>query len=294
MTTENPHKIMLWSTMGEKPARHSLECKAPGCDWKIPTNEEYEDHARKAAQEHIDMWNLRQTNGGHVGLIGVLTAERDAARKAYEAMTVELAEGRLSDGFHSHNELYRHRMVLTAHAALGWKAAGYLVVKSWQHSDGEPCFGGGWFIVLAKLPTVGLVSYHYKAEHWDLFEIPEVEGKDLPAFDGHTADDVASRLTAALYVYGDDTADMYRNLGKYYALDAMGVDNWDGYEAAMEEVGNEDLRVRVVLAAIRPQPLRPGPSVHRLPDTAAVLVAPGNVRHRARQRLQLQGGGERR
>ncbi len=189
----------------------------------------------------------------------------------------ELAEGRLSDGYHTHAELYRHRMALTAHAALGWKAAGYLVVKSWQHSDGEPCFGGGWFIVLAKLPTVGLVSYHYKAEHWDLFEIPEVEGKDLPAFDGHTADDVASRLTAALYVYGSNAIDMSQDLRKYYALEAMGVDNWEGYEPAMEEMHNADLRVRLVLATIRPQPRRPGPALHRIPHTTTELVAPRDV-----------------
>lgn len=68
----------------------------------------------------------------------------------------------------------------------------YGVHKSWKHHDGEDCFGGGWFIVSAMLPT-GLISNHYRAEHWDLFKIPEVE-KALFEFDGHTPQDVLKRL----------------------------------------------------------------------------------------------------
>lgn len=36
----------------------------------------------------------------------------------------------------------------------------YEVHKSYRHADGELCFGGGWFIVMANLPT-GQVSNHY-------------------------------------------------------------------------------------------------------------------------------------
>ena len=68
----------------------------------------------------------------------------------------------------------------------------YNVHKSWRHSDGELCFGGGWFIVSAMLPT-GLISNHYQAEDWDLFKVPEVE-KALYEFDGHTSQDVLHRL----------------------------------------------------------------------------------------------------
>lgn len=68
----------------------------------------------------------------------------------------------------------------------------YDVHKSWKHYDGELCFGGGWFIVVAILPT-GQISNHYKAEDWDLFKIPEVE-KAKYEYDGHTALDVLGRL----------------------------------------------------------------------------------------------------
>lgn len=103
--------------------------------------------------------------------------------------------GAVSDGHHTFAELYDYRMLYNAHAATGWLASGIPVVKSWRHSDGEPCFGGGWFIVTATLPT-GQVSNHYMAEHWPLFNVPEV---DLPPeWDGHTPADAANRLRQAL------------------------------------------------------------------------------------------------
>jgi hypothetical protein len=66
------------------------------------------------------------------------------------------------------------------------------VHKSWKHHDGELCFGGGWFIVCAMLPT-GQISNHYPIKDWDLFQIPETE-KALFKFDGHTGQDVIDRL----------------------------------------------------------------------------------------------------
>jgi hypothetical protein len=69
------------------------------------------------------------------------------------------------------------------------------VHKSWHHSDGEPCFGGGWFIVVAQLPS-GQVSNHYKADDWTLFDVPERE-TGAP-YDGHTPAIALERLLAAL------------------------------------------------------------------------------------------------
>ena len=115
--------------------------------------------------------------------------------------------GELSDGYHTFNELYNFRKVYNAALFNEWaenletssdfgqalfNVPKYNVHKSWRHSDGELCFGGGWFIVSAMLPT-GLISNHYKAEDWDLFKIPEVE-KALFEFDGHTGSDVLERI----------------------------------------------------------------------------------------------------
>jgi hypothetical protein len=59
----------------------------------------------------------------------------------------------------------------------------YDVHKSLKHFDNEECFGGGWFIVSALLPT-GLISNHYEMKDWDLFQVPQTE-KALFEFDGH-------------------------------------------------------------------------------------------------------------
>jgi len=107
----------------------------------------------------------------------------------------QLAEGNASDGFHTHNDLYRHRTVLHAHAVRRWRDEGREVVKSQRHHTGEPCLGGDWFIVVAQLEQ-GQVSYHYHLKDWDLFDVPVVELP--PPWDGHTSDDVYERLVASL------------------------------------------------------------------------------------------------
>lgn len=122
--------------------------------------------------------------------------ERDSGR-ALEALRQDLAEGEASDGQHTHNELYEYRMLYHAHAARMWVAAGVPVVKSWRHHDGEECFGGEFFIVVATLPE-GQVSNHYPAHSWGLFAVPEASC--APQHDGHTPEVAAARLRGALAV----------------------------------------------------------------------------------------------
>lgn len=100
-----------------------------------------------------------------------------------------------SDGYHTFKELYEFRKVYNAALFNEWASFyydRYKVHKSWRHHDGELCFGGGWFIVVAVLPT-GQISNHYEAKDWDLFKIPETETALFP-FDGHTPQDVLERL----------------------------------------------------------------------------------------------------
>lgn len=121
----------------------------------------------------------------------------------------EFKENDICDGYHTFNELYEFRKMYNAALFNEWaipitchtptedvilKRPKYNVHKSWRHHDGELCFGGGWFIVCAMLPT-GLISNHYKAADWDLFRIPEAHRALFP-FDGHTGKDVLERLKA--------------------------------------------------------------------------------------------------
>jgi hypothetical protein len=113
-----------------------------------------------------------------------------------------LKVGLISDGYHTFDELYDFRKIYNAALFNEWAMLWnenklaiipkYDVHKSWKHNDGELCFGGGWFIVVAILPT-GQISNHYEAKDWGLFKIPEVEKAKYP-FDGHTTQDVLQRL----------------------------------------------------------------------------------------------------
>lgn len=72
------------------------------------------------------------------------------------------------------------------------------VVKSRKHHDGEECFGGGWFIVMAELPT-GQISNHYELKYWEYFKCEEVDV--APEWDGHTPEDAAHRLEGFIAGY---------------------------------------------------------------------------------------------
>lgn len=101
----------------------------------------------------------------------------------------------ISDGHHTFKELYDFRKMYNASLFNEWAKSNpptYDVHKSWKHNDGKLCFGGGWFIVVALLPS-GQISNHYPREDWDLFKIPEVEVVKYP-YDGHTPNDVLRRL----------------------------------------------------------------------------------------------------
>jgi hypothetical protein len=145
-----------------------------------------------------------------------MTSESPEGQILRLASQLNLAPEEITDGYHTFKELYDFRKIYNAALFNEW-AANYIKVtevkkkgedfiyrkieptevrynvhKSWRHFDGELCFGGGWFIVSAQLPT-GQISNHYKAEDWDLFKVPETE-KALFEFDGHTSEDVLNRL----------------------------------------------------------------------------------------------------
>lgn len=108
------------------------------------------------------------------------------------ANVVEIPEtgiGDLSDGHHTFNGLYYQRMNLFAALVKAYRDKAW---KSRKHEDGEPCFGGGWFIVGIETPE-GNYTYHYKDKYFDLFDCEELPvGKH---WDGHTEEDVTRLLS---------------------------------------------------------------------------------------------------
>lgn len=99
----------------------------------------------------------------------------------------------LKDQAHTIDELYEFRLVYNALLFNLWEETGkYEVYKSKRHDDGELCFDGDYFIVVAMLPK-GQISNHYPMDKWEYFKIPEYE-KVKDEFDGHTSQDVLDRL----------------------------------------------------------------------------------------------------
>lgn len=115
--------------------------------------------------------------------------ELSCLRNFIESLQQEQDMGEVSDGYHTFNELYYYRMLYNA--AFFNSLPKDWVHKSKRHHTGEECFGGGWFIVMANLPT-GQVSNHYELKDWDLFKVPEKEIAD--EWDGHTPQEAARRL----------------------------------------------------------------------------------------------------
>lgn len=91
-------------------------------------------------------------------------------------------KGGISDGSHTFDELYFHRMVLFSvicnnNQSLAW--------KSWKHHDGT--MFDDYFIVGIDTPD-GQFTYHYHKNYWDIFDVRECDF--APEWDGHTAKDI--------------------------------------------------------------------------------------------------------
>lgn len=95
--------------------------------------------------------------------------------------------GNISDGYHTFDELYFHRMMLFAvichsHLDKAW--------KSWKHHDGS--MYDDYFIV-GITTMVGDYTYHYHKDYWNLFKVKEYEF--APEWDGHQPEDITRLLT---------------------------------------------------------------------------------------------------
>lgn len=95
--------------------------------------------------------------------------------------------GDTSDGYHTFNELYRHRAILFSvicneRPEVSW--------KSKRHHDGT--MYDGMFIVGIDTPE-GQATYHYDINpYWNLFRVKELEL--APEWDGHTPGEAIRRI----------------------------------------------------------------------------------------------------
>lgn len=96
-------------------------------------------------------------------------------------------KGNISDGYHTFNELYYHRMILFSvilnqNKDLAW--------KSKLHDDGT--MFDNYFICGINTPD-GQYTYHYDLKYWDMFKIKVLNF--APKYDGHMPKDITRLLS---------------------------------------------------------------------------------------------------
>lgn len=128
-------------------------------------------------------------------------------------MLVRASMKDISDGYHTFDDLYNHRMILTAAVCTllklenNWERTSETSLigrcyRSWQHHPDDAPIFDGMFIVVIELPRVGQISYHYNAEHWDKFSMCETV-QHAPKWDGHTAEDTITRIEDFIRMLND-------------------------------------------------------------------------------------------
>ena len=96
-------------------------------------------------------------------------------------------KGQISDGYHTFDELYYHRMMLFSVICNTYKDKAW---KSWKHHDNT--MYDDYFIVGIETEE-GQYTYHYHKDNWDNFKVKELEY--APSYDGHKPSDITRLLT---------------------------------------------------------------------------------------------------
>lgn len=101
----------------------------------------------------------------------------------------------ISDGHHTFEELYHHRILLFATICnllsdISW--------KSKKHHPNDDEMFNGCFIAGINTPD-GEASYHIKLKYWEIFHVPELEY--APKFNGYTPSESIQRITSLIKKY---------------------------------------------------------------------------------------------
>jgi len=95
-------------------------------------------------------------------------------------------KGKISDGYHTFDELYEHRHILFINVL---KAHQHAAFKTWLNDKKEAW--EGWFIC-GMNTTYGQITYHLPEKYWSMLDVREVEYNH--DYDGHTSSDALCRL----------------------------------------------------------------------------------------------------
>ena len=124
----------------------------------------------------------------------------DNLNKAQELINLEvensISAGNISDGCHTFNELYEHRItnfmlvMSLMDDMFSWKQVPVWISR--KHSDGSEY--EGWFIAGIHTELGKQITYHLPIEKWnEASKFARILG-NAPKWDGHTSEDVLERL----------------------------------------------------------------------------------------------------
>jgi hypothetical protein len=112
----------------------------------------------------------------------------------------DIEKGKISDGYHTFDELYEHRCVLwicLINNIYDYISSDMNIIKTQKHYDGTSW--DGWFLSLYTDPSGNQMSYHLPMKYWD--NIVGEEYQQSPyKFDGHSSDDVLERLKSLFFL----------------------------------------------------------------------------------------------
>jgi len=103
---------------------------------------------------------------------------------------------KISDGYHTFEELYEHRIhlfiALCKIIDSEWGLGPNCPWKTKKYSDGS-LIEGGWFLLGTGIAKGKQITYHLPISKWDDCSFVR-EFDKAPEFDGHTSDHVLQRL----------------------------------------------------------------------------------------------------
>jgi len=130
-------------------------------------------------------WNMEKAEARFKEYItGDSTGDSTGVPKPESISTFDV--GKVSDGFHTFDELYYHRAVLFSIICNKWPGIAW---KSIKHNDGT-CYEGYFIAGISTLS--GQTTYHIKNDLYSLFKVKVLER--APRWDRHTPEQAIDRL----------------------------------------------------------------------------------------------------
>lgn len=110
--------------------------------------------------------------------------------------TIKPNTNNISDGYHTFEQLYEHRIVLFIALALAISVSNdhsqrNAIWRSEKHSDDS--VWEGWFLLGIGIKEGKQITYHLPMSYWKDCEFAHTLER-APDFDGHTSEDVLQRI----------------------------------------------------------------------------------------------------